>query len=427
MNTSIPSPCRNSSEICRRQALGQLPPCNVECPVRQRAFPPRLLPLRFCVAAFCASLLLAIVLGYAAAVSAQSPAALPTALEQPVEARPETRAELRRQLQRSAEVLEAQSSAVKIVAKLMGPSVVRVDADVAREADGQFVSGKPESGSGVIIEWKDRYYVLTNRHVVRNSLRQYIRVYLSDGRMLHPTRVLEDGDTDVAILAVSESNLVPASIGNSDRMEVGDFVLAVGSPFGLTNSVTFGIISAKGRRDLRVSEGSIAYQDFLQTDASINPGNSGGPLVNLRGEVIGINTAIASKTGHNEGIGFAIPINMFMTVGRQLIETGKVAHAYLGVTLNRNFGPAMAAELGLPRAMGAHVTGITPRSPAVAADLQAGDVILEFNHTPIEDDNHLVSLVSLTPIGKTVPLLVFRDRKTITVMVEVGDRSKFAQ
>lgn len=425
MNTSISSPCRNSSEVCRKQALGPLSLCNVECPVRQRAFPLRLHSLRFPAAAFCAGMFLTLALGYAATASAQSPAALPAALEQPAEARPETRAELRRQLQHAAEVLEAQSSAVKIVAKLMGPSVVRVDADVAREADGQFVSGKPESGAGVIIEWKDHYYVLTNRHVVRNSLRQYIRVYLTDGRMLHPTRVLEDSDTDVAILAVSESNLVPASIGNSDRMEVGDFVLAVGSPFGLTNSVTFGIISAKGRRDLRVSEGSITYQDFLQTDASINPGNSGGPLVNLHGEVIGINTAIASKTGHNEGIGFAIPINMFMTVGRQLIETGKVAHAYLGVTLNRNFGPAMAAELGLPRAIGAHVTGITPRSPAVAADLQAGDVILEFNHIPIEDDNHLVSLVSLTPIGKAVPLLVFRDRKTITVMVEVGDRSKF--
>ena len=130
-------------------------------------------------------------------------------------------------------------------------------------------------------------------------------------------------------------------------------------------------------------------------------------------------------TGINEGIGFAIPINMFMVVGRQLIETGKMTSAFLGVNLNSKFGPATAAELGLPRPIGAHVTSITPNSPAVAAKLQVGDVILEFNHTPVEDDAHLVNLVSLTPIGKTVPLLIFRDRKTMTVMVEVGDRSKF--
>ena len=226
-------------------------------------------------------------------------------------------------------------------------------------------------------------------------------------------------------MAVTAADLVAAPIGHSDRLEIGDFVLAVGSPFGLTNSVTFGIISAKGRRDLRLNEAVVKFQDFLQTDAAINPGNSGGPLVNLHGEVIGINTAIASKTGHNEGIGFAIPIDMFMFVGQQLIETGKVTRAFLGVNLNARFGPAMAAELGLPRPMGAHVTSVMPRSPAVAADLQAGDVILEFNHTPVEDDEHLVNLVSMTPVGKTVPLLVFRDRKAFTVMVEVGDRSKF--
>jgi serine protease Do len=208
-------------------------------------------------------------------------------------------------------------------------------------------------------------------------------------------------------------------------MDVGDFVLAVGSPFGLTNSVTFGIISAKGRRDLRLNDAAVRFQDFLQTDAAINPGNSGGPLVNLHGEIIGINNAIASMSGRNEGIGFAIPINMFMIVGRQLIETGKVTRAFLGVNLNSKFGPAMAAELGLPRPIGAHITSITPNSPAVAANLQVGDVILEFNHTVVENDAHLVNLVSLTPVGKTVSLLIFRDRKPVTVTVEVSDRSKF--
>ena len=140
--------------------------------------------------------------------------------------------------------------------------------------------------------------------------------------------------TDVAVLAVSAPDLTAAPLGDSDRMEIGDFVLAVGSPFGLSHSVTFGIISAKGRRDLHLGEvDTVQFQDFLQTDAAINPGNSGGPLVNLRGEVIGINTAIASNSGGNEGIGFAIPVNMFMTVARQLIETGKVTRAFLGVNM----------------------------------------------------------------------------------------------
>ena len=206
-------------------------------------------------------------------------------------------------------------------------------------------------------------------------------------------------------MAVSAPDLVAAPLGDSDRLETGDFVLALGSPFGLSHSVTFGIISARGRWDLHLPKGTIHFQDFLQTDAAINPGNSGGPLVNLHGELIGINNSIASDSGVNEGIGFAIPINLFMTVGRQLIATGRVARAFLGVNLNSKFGPAMAAELGLPRPIGAQVTGVTPNSPAEAAKLQPGDVILEFNGTPVEDDAHLVNLVSLTEVGKTVPVL----------------------
>jgi serine protease Do len=379
-------------------------------------------------AAACVCCVLPFVACLAATAHAQSSPALPTALERPADARPETRAELRRQLDHHAEVLQAQSAAVKIVAKLMGPSVVHIEADIpSSETDPQYGRAKrvEESGSGVIIEWKDKYYALTNRHVVRDAAPAAVRVRLADGRLIHPSKILQDYDTDVAVLAIAASDLIPAAIGSSGRLEIGDFVLAVGSPFGLTNSVTFGIISGKGRRDLRLNDATVKFQDFLQTDAAINPGNSGGPLVNLRGELIGINTAIASTTGRNEGIGFAIPIDMFMNVGRQLIDSGKVTRAFLGVNLNARFGPAMAAELGLPRPIGAHVTSVMPRSPAVAANLQAGDVILEFNHTPIEDDGHLVNLVSLTPVGKTVPLLVFRDRKPFTVTVEVGDRSKF--
>ena len=254
-----------------------------------------------------------------------------------------------------------------------------------------------------------------------------ISIYLADGRRLHPRKSWRTPIPTWPCWPIAAPDLVASPIGDSDRMEIGDFVLALGSPFGLRQSVTFGIISAKGRRDLQMERRSgRRFQDFLQTDAAINPGNSGGPLVNLHGEVIGINSSIASKSGRNEGIGFAIPINMFMHVGRQLIETGKVVRAFLGVNLNSKFGPAAAAEAGLPRPVGAQVTSITPQSPAEAAGLQPGDVILQFNHVPIEDDANLVNLVSMTDVGKRVPLLVFRDRRPLTVMVEVGDRSKFA-
>ena len=207
----------------------------------------------------------------------------------------------------------------------------------------------------MIIQRKGRFYVLTNRHVFRDAPADGIRIYLADGRQLHPQRVLEDEETDVGVLPIEAADLIASPVGDSERMEIGDFVLAVGSPFGLSHSVTFGIISARGRHDLQLGDDSVRFQDFLQTDAAINPGNSGGPLCNLRGEIIGINTAIASNSGGNEGIGFSIPINLFMAVARQLIDTGKVTRAFLGVSLDAKFGPAMAAELGMARATGTRV------------------------------------------------------------------------
>jgi serine protease Do len=357
-----------------------------------------------------------------------APAALPAALQRPEAVRPEQRADWQQELARQAHVLEAQSAVLKLVAKLVGPAVVHVETEISPESSPAYNRPRhvEEAGSGVIVERKAAYYVLTNRHVIRGAAPAAIKINLADGRRIHPTKVWEDPATDVAVMAISAPDLTAAPLGDSDRMQTGDFVLAVGSPFGLTRSVTFGIISARGRRTLHLNEGeSVEFQDFMQTDAAINPGNSGGPLVNLRGEVIGINTAIASMTGIHEGIGFSIPINMFMIVGRQLIETGKVSRAFLGVNLASNFGPAMATELGLPRPVGAYISGIVANSPAEAAKLQAGDVIIEFNHTPIEDNAHLVNLVSLTEIGKSVPVVIFRDRKPLTLMIEVGDAGKF--
>lgn len=353
--------------------------------------------------------------------------AIPAGLERSGAMTPEEREALYRQLRSQAELLEAQSGIVKTVAKLVGPTVVHIEADVAPRALPQFGPGRrvEEAGSGVIVRLGGKLYVLTNRHVIDGADSSGIRITLSDGRQIHPAQIWTDPETDVGVMAVTAADLAAAPIGDSQRMEIGDFVLAVGSPFGLSHSVTYGIISAKGRRDLELGDSGVRLQDFLQTDAAVNPGNSGGPLINLRGEVIGINTAIASNSGGSEGIAFAIPINMFMVVARQLIEHGKVSRAFLGVTLDRNFGPVMAAELGLPRPLGARIVDLTENSPASEARLQPGDVILQFEKTPIEDDAHLVNLVNLTEVGKEVSLLVYRDRQTRVVKVRVGNRGDY--
>jgi serine protease Do len=236
-------------------------------------------------------------------------------------------------------LLEREGNVLKRVIRLTRPTVVHIEA--RRDDEAPAVNQKPveEAGSGVVIEVGGRHYVLTNRLVIMHSSLHNISIGLDDGRVLKPTQGWNDRETDIAVLAVAAKDLVAARLADSSKLEIGDFVLAVGSPFGLSHSVTYGIISAKGRRDLQLGDDGVLYQDFLQTDAAINPGNSGGPLLNLRGEVVGINTAIASSSGGSEGIGFAIPINMVMTVAQQLITNGSVVRAYLGVHLDSSFGP----------------------------------------------------------------------------------------
>lgn len=307
--------------------------------------------------------------------------------------------------------LERQSNVLKKVILLARPSVVHIEAK--KTAEG--FSRKPveEAGSGVVIEYNDAYYVLTNRHVIRQAALDNIQIRLASGQTLTPLRVWADAETDIAIMAVDGPQLIPARLGDSISVDMGDFVLAVGSPFGLSHSVTYGIISAKGRRDLQLGVEGVRYQSFFQTDAAINPGNSGGPLLNLRGEVIGINTAIASNSGGNEGIGFAIPIHIAMFVATQLVDQGSVMRAMLGVVLDSEFDQSAAKQLGLPRRMGARVNRVNAGSIADSVGIRVGDVILTYDGVDIEDLDHLVNQVKLTPFGRQVQLVVFRDGRAV--------------
>jgi serine protease Do len=342
------------------------------------------------------------------------------------DATPAEREKMYADLAHEAVALERALGVVKRVVKTVAPTVVHIEASKTRQLQlGYGTRAVEEAGSGVIISLKDHFYVITNRHVIKSSDAEHIRIKLADSRVVHPTQIWSDMGTDVAVMEINEPRIIPAKLGDSSKLEIGDFVIAVGSPFGLSHSVTYGIISAKGRRDLELGDDGVRFQDFMQTDAAINPGNSGGPLMNLRGELVGINTAIASSSGGNEGIGFTIPIDMAMIVARQLINTGTVVRAFLGVNLDSKFGPTIATRLGLRRTIGARITGVTDSSPAAEAKLQIDDVILKFGEIPVENDSHLVNLVGLTEVGKEVSVLVFRDKKPLTLMVTVGDRSKY--
>ncbi len=327
-------------------------------------------------------------------------------------------------LSSDVDALSRELGIYKRVAKLVSPSVVHIEATPLPQYRFRDIE---EAGSAVLVRYRGNDYVLTNRHVIKHSQEDLIRLELSDGRQLHPTKIWSDTETDVAVMRVEAKNLIPARIGDSDTAEIGEIVMAFGSPFNLRRSVTRGIISAKGRSNLDLGEGEVVYQKFLQTDAAINPGNSGGPLVNLRGEVIGLNTAIASNSGGNEGIGFSIPINIAVRIMRQLIETGQVEGGFLGVKLDRSFDTASARFVGLNELRGTFISGITVNSPATEAGLQVNDVILSFDTLQIQNDQHLINLVQRTEIGRQVELIIFRDRQIIKKRVRVGRRNDYLQ
>ncbi|MEM9354287.1 MAG: trypsin-like peptidase domain-containing protein [Planctomycetota bacterium] len=326
-------------------------------------------------------------------------------------------------LSRDVDLLEKQLSIYKRVAQLVGPSVVHVEATSLPQYSLRM--DIEEAGSGILVRLRGVDYVLTNRHVIRHSSPELIRLELSDGRQVRPGRIWSDKETDVAVMRIDADGLLPARIGDSGLVEIGDPVLAFGSPFNLRQSVTRGIISAKARSnlDLGDSKGEVKYQNFLQTDAAINPGNSGGPLVNLRGEVIGLNTAIASNSGGNDGIGFSIPINIAVRIMRQLVEDGRVQRGFLGVTLDGYYDADKARAAGLNRLIGARIKRVADSSPAALADLQADDIILRYNGTSVVDSDHLQSLVKLTEIGAAVEMIVLRGGERISKTAQIGGPS----
>ena len=333
------------------------------------------------------------------------------------------REQLYAELSRDVDALDRELSIYKRVVKLVAPSVVHVESTPLPKY--RFRRDVEEAGSGILIRYQGKDYVLTNRHVIKHSQKDLIRLELADGQELQPTRIWSDSNTDVAVMAVTANGLIPARFGNSDSTEIGDVVMAFGSPFNLQQSVTRGIISAKGRSNLDLGDGDINYQKFMQTDAAINPGNSGGPLVNLRGEVIGMNTAIASNSGGNEGIGFSIPINIAVRIMRQLVETGSVERGFIGVNLDRRFDSSSARKLGMRRQMGTRITQVTEHSPAAKANLQVDDVILRFDGMQVDDDDHLVNLVNRTELNRRVELLIFREKKLQKSYVSIGRREDY--
>jgi serine protease Do len=270
-------------------------------------------------------------------------------------------------------------------------------------------------GSGVIVSSGD--YIVTNNHVVEQA--DEVNVLLADKRSFKATVIGTDPKTDVAILKIEAAGLPALPWGDSTRLEVGELVLAVGNPFGLGQTVTMGIISAVGRANM----GIVDYEDFIQTDAAINPGNSGGALVNLNGELIGINTAIFSRSGGNMGIGFAIPSNMAKSVMQSLLKHGKVIRGWLGVSI-QEVTPDLAKEFGAPDTKGALVAEVMDDGPASRAKLERGDIITAFNGIGINDPAQLRSLVADTPPDTTVMLTVWRDKDTRELKVTIAELPK---
>ena len=271
-------------------------------------------------------------------------------------------------------------------------------------------------GSGVIVD-AAKGYVITNHHVVENA--DTIKVRLTDDRVLDAKLIGSDAGSDIAVLQIaSDRTLKALPFADSDKLQIGDFVVAIGNPFGIGQTVTSGIVSALGRTGLGALRGG--YENFIQTDASINPGNSGGPLVNLKGELVGINSQIVSRTGTSAGIGFAIPANQVKYVLAELISHGSVERGRIGIGSSQEITPELAKAFGLPNTRGAVISQVVPGSPAAKAGLQVADIILEANGREVRDFSQLRNMLGLMKVGDKVDMKILRDGKPRNVSVIIG-------
>ncbi len=276
-------------------------------------------------------------------------------------------------------------------------------------------------GSGVIVD-AERGLVMTNNHVIANAVQ--VTVTLRDGRHFDAEIVGTDPATDVAVIKVPSENLTDIGVSDSDDLRVGDFVVAIGNPFGLGQTVTSGIVSALSRSGLGIE----GYEDFIQTDASINPGNSGGALVNLRGELVGINTAIFSRSGGNIGIGFAIPINLALQIMEQLLDKGRVERGFIGIQV-QDLNADLAEAFGIKNQKGAIVNSVLPDSPADKAGLRAGDIITSLNSKPVKGASDVRNHIGLLPVGEQVLFEILRDgdRKELKTRVAASKEISVGQ
>jgi serine protease Do len=272
-------------------------------------------------------------------------------------------------------------------------------------------------GSGVIVSPDG--FIITNNHVIEHA--DEVRVTLSDKRSFRARLVGADPKTDVAVVKIDAKDLPTVRWGDSDKLQVGEFVLAIGSPYGLSNTVTMGIISAVGRANVGIAD----YEDFIQTDAAINPGNSGGPLVNIRGEMIGINTAIFSRSGGYQGIGFAVPCNMVRLVMDQLEQKGKVTRGWLGVTI-QELTPELSQKFGAKNSGGALVGDVAKGSPAERAGIRRGDIIVRFNGREVNDVGNLRNMVAQCRVSSEVPVTLLRGDREYEVKVLIVEQPRDA-
>ncbi|TWT89527.1 Do family serine endopeptidase [Neorhodopirellula pilleata] len=333
------------------------------------------------------------------------------------------------------------STAFRTVAEAMRPSVVSIStqADIRARVrqlppnlrrqlppgfeeyfgDGNR-GGQPQQqgqGSGVIV--REDGYILTNNHVVEGA--DIVTVQMSDDSKVEAKIIGTDPETDLAVLKIEKEGLTAVPFGDSEAIRVGDWVLAIGSPFGLDQTVTAGIISGKNRVQ-GIVDGGRGFEDFLQTDAAINPGNSGGPLVNLRGELVGINTAILSRSGASSGIGFAIPVQLAKPVMTSIIENGEVRRGFLGAQV-ADVTPEVVEEFGLKIQDGALIRGVLEGQPAANAGLQPGDVIVQTDGRPVTSSTRLVNYIASRPPGSSVQMVVNRDGRVMNVTVNLQERT----